>query len=202
MAQEAEDYWNRVREAVKATLVRRGPLAVHPLLKALPTSLKAEGERVGFPLTEAWLRYRLVQMSRDGEGLTLVDHRFGVVEAQGEEAELAGLEGSPEEQAAAMGRRAFWVQFLRQVHDLLVEKGALGSEDILSGLDGDLVRATRAFQEITPRLLRKKLRQRIGDGRPFAEVGDELFEAVVGDGPWDGESPTSVYAPQPGRRSA
>ncbi len=202
LAQEAEDYWNRVREAVKATLVRRGPLAVHPLLKALPTSLKAEGERVGFPLTEAWLRYRLVQMSRDCEGLTLVDHRFGVVEAQGEEAEVAGLEGSPEEQAAAMGSRAFWVQFLRQVHDLLVEKGALGSEDILSGLDRDLVRATRAFQEISPRLLRKKLRQRIGDGRPFVEVRDKLFEAVVGDGPWDGESPTSVYAPMPGQRSA
>lgn len=97
------------------------------------------------------------------EGLTLVDHRFGLVQAPGEETEEAGLEGSPEEQAAAMGSRAFWVQFLRQVHNLLVEKRALGSEDILSGLDRDLVRATRAFQEITPGLLRKKLRQRIGD---------------------------------------
>ena len=41
------------------------------------------------------------------------------------------------------------------------------------------------------RRLRFKLRGRIDERRPFAELPDERFAAVPGEEPWDGESARS-----------
>lgn len=53
LARAANDFRGRVRDAVAAAARQRGPMAVHPLLRALPTRLEEGGERAGHPLTEA-----------------------------------------------------------------------------------------------------------------------------------------------------
>jgi len=196
LAREANDFWGQVRDAVEAAVRQRGPMAVHPLLRALPTRLKQEGERAGFPLTEAWLRYHLLRLVQDGNGLTLVGHRFGLAEP---EPDVAATPEPPlAEAVAAMGKRPFWRLFMREVHALLARGGAQTAEGILGGLDPELVAATGRFQRITPRLLRWKLRQRIAERRPFEELPDERFAALVGEAPWDGESPAGAPAARAG----
>jgi hypothetical protein len=194
LAREANDFWGRVRDAVEAAVRRRGPLAVHPLLRALPSQLKEEGERAGFPLTEAWLRYHLLRLVEDRKGLTLVGHRFGLAGTEPEPDVAATPEPLPVDAVAAMAKRPFWRRFMREVHALLAKGGALTAEGILGGLDPELVAATGHFQRITPGLLRWKLRQRIAERRPFEELPDGRFAALVGETPWDGESPADDRA--------
>ncbi|GAN46232.1 hypothetical protein ME121_0235 [Methylobacterium sp. ME121] len=198
LAREANDFWGQVRDAVEAAVRQCGPMAVHPLLRALPTRLKEEGERAGFPLTEAWLRYHLLRLVQDGNGLTLVGHRFGLADPDPEPDVAATPEPPLAEAVAAMGKRPFWRLFMREVHALLARGGAQTAEGILGGLDPELVAATGRFQRITPRLLRWKLRQRIAERRPFEELPDGRFAALMGEAPWDGESPAGVPAARAG----
>jgi len=198
LAREANDFWGQVRDAVEAAVRQRGPMAVHPLLRALPTRLKEEGERAGFPLTEAWLRYHLLRLVEDGQGLTLVGHRFGLVEPE-PEPDIAATTGPlPADAVAAMAKRPFWRRFMREVHALLAKDGALSAEGILGALDPELVAATGRFQRITPGLLRWKLRQRIAERRPFEELPDGRFAALAGEAAWDGESPAGGRAARAG----
>jgi hypothetical protein len=198
LAREANDFWGQVRDAVEAAVRQCGPMAVHPLLRALPTRLKEEGERAGFPLIEAWLRYHLLRLVQDGNGLTLVGHRFGLADPDPEPDVAPTPEPPLAEAVAAMGKRPFWRLFMREVHALLARGGAQTAEGILGGLDPELVAATGRFQKITPRLLRWKLRQRIAERRPFEELPDERFAALVGEAPWDGESPAGAPAARAG----
>jgi len=198
LAREANDFWGKVRDAVEAAVRQRGPLAVHPLLRALPTRLKEEGERAGFPLTEAWLRYHLMRLVEDRKGLTLVGHRFGLAGIEPEPDVVEMPEPAPPDALAAMAKRPFWRRFMREVHALLARDGALTAEGILGDLDPELVAATVRFQRITPGLLRWKLRQRIAERRPFEELPDGRFAALAGEAPWDGESPAEGRAAMTG----
>lgn len=49
LAKRADAFWEQVRTDVEDVVRRGGPLMVHPLLKALPDSLKQQGELAGFP---------------------------------------------------------------------------------------------------------------------------------------------------------
>lgn len=172
LAREADAFWARVREAVETTVRRRGPLAIHPLFKALPDRLKQDGERAGFPLTEAWLRYHLLRLVEDGEGLALDGHRFGLAGPAPDTGGAASPEPSPAGAAAELGRRRFWRRFVHEVHDLLAKEGPMTAEDILGRMGPAWVEASKQFQPLTTGRLRYKLRGRIAEERPFEELPD------------------------------
>ncbi|CAO4145503.1 hypothetical protein LPLAFNJD_LOCUS1957 [Methylorubrum aminovorans] len=194
MAREADDFWGRVREAVEGVVRRHGPMAVHPLLKALPASLKREGEGMGLPLTEAWLRYHLLRLVQDGAGLSLDGYRFGLAVPASEADEAAPTEASPGDAAAEMGNRRFWLRFVREVHDLLSKEGPMTVEQILDEMGPEWVEASKRFQKVTPGRLRYKLKGRIAEDRPFEELADGRFAALPGEAPWDGRSPAPTAA--------
>ncbi|KAB7783919.1 hypothetical protein F8B43_3842 [Methylorubrum populi] len=189
LASEADGFWADVRDAVEAAVRRKGPMAVHPLFKALPEPLKRQGEVLGFPLTPAWLRYHLLRIAGDGNGLSLVGYRFGLAEP-----EDAGAEAEPKpgvgDEVAGMSNREFWRRFVHEVHDRLSKVGPMTVEAILDGMDSEWIEASARFQRITPGRLRYKLKGRIVEGRPFEALDDGRFAAVVVDGHWDGRSAT------------
>lgn len=189
LAEEADAFWERVREDVEALVGKHGPMAVHPLFKALPDGLKKEGERVGFPLTAAWLRYHLLQLVKEGGGLTLVGYRFGLAGPAPDMDDKASPEPTAGDEAAKTGRRGFWRRFIREVHGLLAEEGPMTVEEILARMGPDWVGATERFQKVTVGRLRYKLRGRIKEHRPFEELPGDRFAALAGDAPWDGLCP-------------
>ncbi|MEE7492076.1 DNA-binding protein [Methylobacterium oryzae] len=198
LAREADVFWREVWEAVESVVGQRGPLAIHPLFKALPASLKADGARMGFPLTPAWLRYHLLRMAEDGDGLAVVGHRFALAGTEAEEAAPPGPHAA--ERVEAPSGRRFWREVIREVHALLCRDGPKTAEAVLAGIEPGRVDAARRFQGLTPGLLRWKLRQRIKERRPFRELADGRFAAIPCDGPWDGLAPATGV--QAGRRSA
>ncbi|GJE81984.1 DNA-binding protein [Methylorubrum thiocyanatum] len=190
LASEADGFWDAMRDAVEAVVRRKGPMAVHPLFKALPEALKRQGEVLGFPLTPAWLRYHLLRIAEDGNGLSQVGYRFGLAEP-----EDAGAAAEPKpgvgDDVAAMGSREFWRRFVHEVHDRLSKEGPLTVEAILDGMGSEWVEASARFQRITPGRLRYKLRGRIVEGRPFEALEDGRFAALAVEGHWDGRSATA-----------
>jgi hypothetical protein len=189
VARDAEAFWAEVRAAVEAQMRERGPMPLHAIYRALPASLRQRGESVGFPLTAAWLRYHLLRLTEAGGWLSEVEGRFGLAPP----APVPDVPPEPtsEDAAAGMGRRRFWRRFVHQVHDLLVKDGPLSTEDILCKLPSEWVAVSGRFQRITPGRLRYKLRQRIDEDRPFEELADGRFAALVGEIPWDGEGAMS-----------
>jgi len=188
-ARDAEAFWQDVRDAVEASMRRKGPMAVDGLFRALPDRLKARSAEVGLPLTPAWLRYHLVRMSEAGEGVAEIEGRFGLAPVVDEAADV-----QESAEADPLGKRPFWRMFVLRVHEILVEHGPLPAEDILARMPFELVLQTKRFQKITPGRLRYKLRVRIEENRPFEELSDGRFAAVTGEVPWDGEVPLSLMA--------
>lgn len=154
---------------------------------------------MGFPLTPAWLRYHLLRMAKDGEGLALVGYRFALAGTGSEEVTPPPEPHAAERVAAPTGRR-FWRELIREVHALLCQDGPKTAEAVLAGIEPGWVDAARRFQGLTPGLLRWKLRQRIKERRPFRELPDGRFAAIPCDGPWDGLAPATGV--QAGRRPA
>lgn len=194
LAREADAFWAQVRDAVEAAMRERGPMPAHAIYRSLPAELRRQGESVGLPLTPGWLRYHLLRMAEAGEGLAEIDGRFGLAEPQpepvpGEPARLALAD-----EVREMGKRRFWRRFVREVHVLLSKEGPLTADEILERMDPEWIAASERFQRITPGRLRFKLRGRIDEGRPFAELPGDRFAAVPGEEPWDGESAMSGAA--------
>lgn len=187
LAREADVFWDDVRAAVEEAVGRKGPMAVHPLFGALPAALKRQGEDLGFPLTPAWLRYHLLRMAEDGNGLSLVGYRFGLAEPEEAAVEEEAGQGAG---VAEMGSRVFWRRFVHDVHDRLSAEGPMTVEAILERMDSKWAEASARFQRITPGRLRYKLQGRIAEGRPFEELEDGRFAALAVDGHWDGRSKT------------
>lgn len=190
-AREADAFWAEVRDAVEAAMRERGPMPAHAIYRALPDALRRRGEKVGFPLTPAWLRYHLLRMAASGEGLTEIEGRFGLAGPRPEPGADRSAKPSPAAEVQEMGRRRFWRRFVHAVHDLLSEAGPLTADEILERMDPTWIGASERFQRINPGRLRFKLRGRIQEGRPFAELAGERFAAVAGEEPWDGESAMS-----------
>ena len=188
LAREADAFWGQVRDAVEAAMRERGPMPIHAIYRALPASLRRRGESVGLPLTPGWLRYHLLRMVEAGGGLAEIDGRFGLAGTQPESVAEPSAEARRAGDLPELGKRRFWRQFVHAVHDLLAKAGPLTAEEILDRMDPAWVGASERFQRITPGRLRYKLRGRIAEGRPFEELPDERFAAVLGDRPWDGES--------------
>ncbi|ABY30317.1 DNA-binding protein [Methylorubrum extorquens] len=187
LAKRADVFWEQVRIAVEDVFRRRGPLAVHPLFKSLPKQLKQDGEQVGFPLTEGWLRYHLLHLVQGG-GLALDGYRFGLAEPAPGPDDGPAVDASAADDAAAMGRRRFWRQYMLDVHDLLVKEGPMTVAGIIDGMGPGWVEASERYRKITVGRIRYKLRGRIVEGRPFVELADGRFAAVPVEGHWDGLS--------------
>ena len=188
LAKRADGFWEQVRNAVEDVVRRRGPLAVHPLFKALPDRLKREGELAGFPLTEGWLRYHLLRLVEDGRGLKLDGYRFGLARPDPVADEVPSAEASAASEAAELGRRRFWRRFMHEVHTLLVLEGPMTPGKIIDEMGSDWVEASKRYQKLTPGRLRYKLISRIDEERPFQELPGGRFAAVAGEKPWDGRS--------------
>ncbi|MCJ2035584.1 hypothetical protein [Methylobacterium sp. J-068] len=186
-ARDADAFWQDVRDAVEASMRRKGPMAIDGLFRALPDRLKARGAEVGLPLTPAWLRYHLLRLSEAVEGVAEIEGRFSLAPVAPAVDEAAGIQESAE--ADLLGKRPFWRMFVLSVHQILVEHGPLPVEDILARMPSQLVLETRRFQKIMPGRLRYKLRVRIDEHRPFEELADGRFAALTGEVPWDGEVP-------------
>lgn len=187
LARQADAFWEQVRTDVEDLFRRRGPLAVHPLFKSLPKRLKREGEQLGFPLTEGWLRYHLLHLV-EGGGLALDGYRFGLAEPAPNTDDGADAEASAADDAAAMGSRRFWRRYMQDVHDLLVKEGPMTVAGIIDGMGPGWVEASERYRKITVGRVRYKLRGRIVEGRPFVELEDGRFAAVPVEGHWDGLS--------------
>lgn len=191
LAKRADAFWEQVRTDVEDLFRRRGPLAVHPLFKSLPKRLRQEGEQLGFPLTEGWLRYHLLHLVEDG-ALSLDGYRFGLVgsapDPDGEPPTEPPTEPSPGDDAAAMGSRRFWRLFMLRVHGLLLKEGPRTVDGIIERMGPEWVEASERYKKITAGRVRYKLRGRIVEGRPFVELADGRFGAVPVDGHWDGWS--------------
>lgn len=191
-ARDADAFWQDVRNAVEASMRKKGPMPVHGIFNALPEALKARSAEVGLPLTPAWLRYHLLRLSQPGEGLAEIDGKFGLAPIASEADEGGDLQESVE--LDPPGKRPFWRRFVLRVHEVLVEHGPLPVEEILARLPAGLILETRRFQKITPGRLRYKILERIKEGRPFEHLADGRFAAVTGACPWDGEVPLSKMA--------
>lgn len=189
---DADAFWAQVRAAVTRELRRRGPVSATLLHAALPDSLKRMATEVGLPLTRAWLRYHLLRMAEAGDGLAEADGLFRLAVAEAGPPEPFGATATGDEAVhgeagvAGSGKVRFWRGFLRKVYDILVGTGPLPTEDILERLPSEWIEATNGRQRITPARLRYKLRQRIVEGRPFAELPGGRFAALQGEPPWDG----------------
>ena len=188
-ARDADAFWQGVRDAVEASMLQKGPMPVHGLFRALPERLKAKGAEVGLPLTPAWLRYHLLRLAEEGQGLVEIDGKFGIAPVGAAQDEPMVSEDAVEDEP--LGKRPFWRRFMLSVHEVLVERGPSTVEEILEGMPAELIRETRRFQKITPGRLRYKLMERIGQGRPFEKMKDGRFAAVEGLLPWNGAVPVS-----------
>ena len=193
LAREADAFWDEVRAEVEAAMRRRGPLAVHALHGALPAALKDRGARIGMPLTPAWLRCHLLRLAEAGQGVAEVEGRFALAEM---------LPPAPPPPAPEPHRppddpfpprltaRKFWMLFVAEVHDTLTKCGALTVDGIMEKLPEGWMEATARYgkaagkRPIGAGRLRQKLRQRIAEGRPFAELDDGRFATM---GPWPGK---------------
>lgn len=187
---EGDRFWAEVREAIDATLRKRGPMQVPEIYKTLPNKLVSRGYAVGLPVTPAWLRYYLLEMAKAGVGVSEAEGRFALV------ADTSKADQAPEDAGAATpdGAFAFWRRFVQQAYEVLLAQGPLMAEDILERMNPELVAATDMYQAVDPALLRRKLRERIRNHRPFRKLGDGRYEAIPLDGPWDGFSKVPAQA--------
>jgi len=179
VASAADPVWADVRVALMRELERRGPMWVHAIHVALPDGLKRRAERAGLPLTPAWLRLQLVRMADAGDGVAEVEGRFALAEAP--RPEPVPEPGAAEVEAVPppLSSRRFWVLFVAEVHDLLLERGPMTAGEILAGLPESWVEGTKRYEEIDAVRLRQKLRERIKSGRPLEELPGKRFAATA-----------------------